>query len=65
MLQKTEQSEVSTNAEAKTTSFFTSRAREMFKEAKKGEGGRERQGEPLPNDLIFFQPQAISSLAWP
>lgn len=71
MLQKTEMSEASTNAEAKTTSFFTSRAREMFREVKKSDSAaREKtQGQlssvAVPNDLIFLDPEAISSLAWP
>jgi hypothetical protein len=71
MLQKTEMSEASTNAEAKTTSFYTSRAREMFVEPKKVDSpGRDKpQGQissgQLPNDLIFLEPEAINNLAWP
>lgn len=71
MLQKTEMSEVSTNAEHKTTSFFTNKNREMFREIKKGEGKPQSQGQArsaetkLPNDLISFEPEVINNLAWP
>lgn len=71
MLQKTEMSEASTNAEAKTTSFYTSKAREMFREIKKADSpAREKTLASitptlLPNDLIVLEPEVINNLAWP
>jgi hypothetical protein len=71
MLQKTEMSEASTNAEHKTTSFYTSKNREMFRELKKSESPPKNKTSPrisnqrLPNDLISFEPEIINNLSWP
>lgn len=66
MFQKTEQSEVSTNAEHRTTSFYTSSAREMFINKKLQSAPHTPQVTvQQPNDLLTFSPSAINSLAWP
>ena len=64
-------SEASTNAEAKTTSFYTSKAREMFRELKKADSPTREKAQTgnittlLPNDLIILEPEIINNLAWP
>jgi len=66
MFQKTEQSEVSTNAEPRITSFFTPSAREMFFTKKtKSTPYSSQIATQLPNDLLAFSPNCINSLAWP
>jgi len=71
MLQKTEMSEVSTNAETRTTSFFTSKNREMYRRLKKGETSPKKNpfhqfnSSDIPNDLLFLMPTTIKTLSWP
>jgi hypothetical protein len=71
MLQKTEMSEVSTNVEARVTSFFTDKNREMYKQIKKNEGSPSKKSQIvinkdyLGNDILKLEPNLINTVAWP
>lgn len=64
-------SEVSTNADAKTTtSFFTPRNREMFRDDKKSPEAAKSSPEKNSNahnfnDLLILTPKIVNILSWP